>query len=108
MRSEFSSGNRRFVFFSFSHSKFTNRGLLHTVRCSLGWLAAAVLLLWYGSAPTFAEDDLDESVRQDVHALASNRLILPGTPIVGLVYDTHSGKLREVTRATRGQEERGT
>jgi carbonic anhydrase len=43
---------------------------------------------------------LEKSVRDDVRSLASSRVILPGTPIVGLIFDTTTGRVREVTRAT--------
>ena len=79
-------------------SKFDTTGLLSRARTSLGWLGAAELLR-YGAAPTFKEGDLERSVRDDVAALASSRVILSGTPIVGLVFDTHRGRLRDIARA---------
>ncbi len=45
--------------------------------------------------------DLDKSVRDDVELLSKEPLILPGTPIIGLVYDVETGALREVAKATR-------
>ncbi|MDE3096064.1 MAG: carbonic anhydrase [Chloroflexota bacterium] len=41
-------------------------------------------------------DDLDQSVRDDVDALRASPLIAGDTRIVGLVYDVHSGRLRQV------------
>ena len=79
-------------------SKFDTPSLLRRARASLGWLGAA-RLLGYGPPPTFKADELDASVRDDVAALAHARVLLSGTPIVGLVFDTHTGRLREVARA---------
>ena len=80
-------------------SKFDTPELLRKAAATLGWLGVARLLS-YGTAPTFDESDLERSVRDDVAALAHSRVILSGTPIVGLIFDTHTGRLREVTRAT--------
>ncbi len=41
-------------------------------------------------------DDLDQSVRDDVDALRGSPLIAGDTRIAGLVYDVHSGRLRQV------------
>ncbi len=79
-------------------AKFDTPLLLRRAKQTLGWLGAARLLS-YGTAPTFEERDLERSVRDDVAALAGSRVILSGTPIVGLIFDTHTGRLREVTRA---------
>lgn len=41
--------------------------------------------------------DLEQSVRDDVHLLATSPLLLPDTAIRGYIYDVHTGRLREVT-----------
>ncbi|KAL4439978.1 hypothetical protein ABPG75_002979 [Micractinium tetrahymenae] len=38
--------------------------------------------------------DLEQSVRDDVELLKSSPLVKPGTPVVGGVYDVHSGAVR--------------
>jgi carbonic anhydrase len=78
-------------------TKFNTPDLLRRAKDSLGWLGAA-RLLGYGAPPTFKEPELDGSIREDVHALATSRVILSGTPIVGLAFDTRTGRLREVVR----------
>jgi carbonic anhydrase len=40
--------------------------------------------------------DLDESVRDDVRAIRESRLLQPGVPITGFVYDVKTGRLRKV------------
>jgi carbonic anhydrase len=40
--------------------------------------------------------DLDKSVRDDVAALRTERLLLQGVPVTGFVYDVRSGRLRQV------------
>jgi carbonic anhydrase len=78
-------------------SLFTTPSLLRRAKDSLGWLGAAILAS-YGRAPTFKAEDVDKALREDVEALAHSRVILASTPIIGLVFDTHSGRLREVVR----------
>lgn len=43
--------------------------------------------------------DLRASVAEDVRALAASRLLEPGTPIRGFIYDVHSGRLEEIEGA---------
>jgi carbonic anhydrase len=80
-------------------TKFTTVSILGRVKAALGWLGAAALLR-YGAAPTFApgDDALEQSVRDDVASLCRSRVLLKGTPVVGLALDTASGRLREVAR----------
>jgi carbonic anhydrase len=80
-------------------SKFTAASLLRRAKASLGWLGALALLR-YGAPPSFAPGDaaLEQSVRDDVDALCRCRVLLRGTPVVGLALDTASGRLREVAR----------
>ncbi|HSD28806.1 MAG TPA: carbonic anhydrase [Vicinamibacteria bacterium] len=40
--------------------------------------------------------DLDQSVRDDVEAIRESRLLLPGVPVTGFVYDVRTGRLRRV------------
>jgi carbonic anhydrase len=40
--------------------------------------------------------DLDESVRDDVEAIRASRLLQPGVPVTGFVYDVKTGRLRQV------------
>ncbi len=40
--------------------------------------------------------NVEQSVRDDVAALRTNRLLLPGLPISGFVYDVKSGRLQQV------------
>lgn len=40
--------------------------------------------------------DLDQSVRDDVKAIREWRLLLPGVPVTGFVYDVRTGRLRQV------------
>lgn len=42
--------------------------------------------------------DLDQSVRDDVATLRNSPLISADTPIIGGVYDVHTGQVREVVR----------
>jgi len=80
-------------------TKFSAVSLLRRIKGALGWLGAAALLR-YGAAPTFPPGDaaLEASVREDVQALCRSRVLLVGTPVVGLALDTASGRLREVAR----------
>lgn len=80
-------------------TKFTAVSVLRRVKATLGWLGAAALLR-YGAPPTFAPGDaaLDASVRDDVASLCASRVLLRGTPVVGLALDTATGRLREVAR----------
>jgi carbonic anhydrase len=43
--------------------------------------------------------DLDDSVREDVLAIAKSPLMLPGIHITGMVFDVQSGRLRSVCEA---------
>ena len=45
--------------------------------------------------------DLEQSVRDDVAFLEKEQLLLPGTPIIGLVYDVKTGALKEIAQAVR-------
>lgn len=38
--------------------------------------------------------DLEQSVRDDVELIRSSPLVLPGTPVVGGIYDVHTGGVR--------------
>ena len=83
-------------------SKFSAASLLRRAKASLGWLGALALVR-YGAPPTFAPGDeaLEQSVRDDVAALCRCRVLLRGTPVVGLAQvalDTATGRLREVAR----------
>ena len=40
--------------------------------------------------------DVDQSVRDDVRAIRESRLLLPGVPVTGFVYDVKTGRLRQV------------
>ena len=40
--------------------------------------------------------DVEQSVRDDMVALRTDRLLLPGVPVTGFVYDVTSGRLRQV------------
>jgi carbonic anhydrase len=40
--------------------------------------------------------DVEQSVRDDVAALRSNPLLLPGLPVSGFVYDVRTGRLQRV------------
>lgn len=40
--------------------------------------------------------DLEQSVRDDVEALKSSKLLMPGTDIFGCILDVHTGRIREV------------
>jgi len=40
--------------------------------------------------------DLDQSVRDDVKAIRESRLLHPGVPVTGFVYDVKTGRLRQV------------
>jgi carbonic anhydrase len=41
--------------------------------------------------------DLDDSLRADVELLRSSPLLFPETIVTGLIYDVHTGRLREIT-----------
>jgi carbonic anhydrase len=43
--------------------------------------------------------DLDQSVIDDVNAVAASKLIKPGTPITGYVYDVNTGLVKVVATA---------
>ena len=45
--------------------------------------------------------DLDQSVRDDVEAIASSPFLDPGIPVWGFVYEVESGRLRPVEGAKR-------
>jgi carbonic anhydrase len=40
--------------------------------------------------------DVDQSVRDDVKAIRESRLLHPGVPVTGFVYDVKTGRLRQV------------
>ncbi len=40
--------------------------------------------------------DLEQSVRDDVEALRTSPLLLPGIPVYGYIYDVHTGQLHAV------------
>jgi carbonic anhydrase len=40
--------------------------------------------------------DVEQSVRDDVEAIRTSPLLLPGIPVQGYVYDVHTGQLHEV------------
>ena len=88
-------------------TKFSTTSLLRRAKASLGW-AGALALLRYGAAPTFAPGDeaLEASVRDDVAQLCRSRVLLRGTPVVGLACDTATGRLREVARGRVRTEEK--
>jgi carbonic anhydrase len=67
---------------------FTNDQLRERLRRDLGADAADVDFLPFA--------DLEASVREDVAAVRSSPLILPGTPVRGFVYDVRTGRLSEV------------
>ena len=72
---------------------FSNSDLAKVIKDTLGVDVAGREFLPFS--------DLDASVREDVALLANEPLLLPGTPIIGLVYDVKTGALREVAKATK-------
>jgi carbonic anhydrase len=48
-------------------------------------------------------DDLDQSVKEDVHAIATSPFIPAGVSVTGLVYDVRTGRLRCVVNTVSPQ-----
>lgn len=49
-------------------------------------------------------EDWKSSVLEDVELLKNSRLIKPGTPITGMLYDVKTGKVEVIAKAVSGQE----
>jgi carbonic anhydrase len=66
---------------------FTDEQLRQKVRDELGAES---------EAPYYSFTDLDESVREDVAAIRTSRVLLRDVPVTGFVYDVRTGRLRQV------------
>ena len=69
---------------------FSNDDLKAKLRVELGADASAIDFLPFSN--------LAQSVRDDVKAILSSPLLAPGIAVSGLVYDVHTGQLRQVVR----------